>query len=86
MNDIQLDENQGIAFTNKKTNNKQPDFKGEIQVCGKRLALAVWQRVSQNGNKFLSLMVEEPRKKPAETPKPETPEVSPFDLDDDINF
>ena len=41
MNNIELKENQGIAFTNKKSNTKQPDFKGELQIDGKRLNVAI---------------------------------------------
>ena len=86
MNNIDLKENQGIAFTNKKSNTKQPDFKGELQIDGKRLNVAIWDRTSQNGNRFLSIMVEEPRQKPAEKPEPKPTPSDPFDLDDEIKF
>lgn len=55
---MDLKNNQGILFENKKEKDTQPDFKGELNVDGKILRLAVWKKVSKNGNKYLSVMVD----------------------------
>lgn len=70
MANMELKNNTGTAFTNRKTKDTQPDFKGELNVEGKVWQVAVWSRVSKNGNKYLSMKVEMrgvPEEKPQET-------------------
>lgn len=64
--------NTGVLFVKKaRKTDKQPNFEGRINVDGKDYELAGWSRETKNGDKYLSLRVEEPRKKeprPAEQP------------------
>lgn len=55
---MELKNNQGVLFENKKEKDSQPDFKGELNAEGKILRLAVWKNVSKNDNKYLSVMVD----------------------------
>jgi len=75
--------NSGVLFreTDKKSE-KAPDYKGKLNVNGKELEIAGWLRESKNGNKFLSLKVQEPRQKPDAKAAP--PKVE--DFDDAIPF
>lgn len=59
--------NTGAIFKNdKKTNEKQPDYRGTIDVDGKEKEVALWVRESKNGKKFFSVSVIDPyeRKNP----------------------
>jgi uncharacterized protein (DUF736 family) len=56
-------ENTGAIFKNDKKAENQPDWKGKINVNGKDLEIALWQRVSQNGVNYLSAKVSEPYNK-----------------------
>lgn len=53
----------GVLFTNKKTKDTQPDFKGTIKVDGKEYEIAAWNKKSKAGNDFTSLVVSLPRPK-----------------------
>ena len=49
-----------ILFKNDyKNNQKSPDFKGEIEIEGKKLNAAVWVRTARNNKKYLSLSIDE---------------------------
>lgn len=65
----------------------RPDYRGDLNLAGKQWKIAGWVKVSKNGDKWLSLKVEEPRQKPAlETPPPAPPRQREINPDDDIPF
>lgn len=52
--------NRGSMFENdKKTEDRQPDFKGEINVNGQLYWISGWKEVTTRGTKRLSLSVQE---------------------------
>ena len=56
-------ENTGVLFKNtKKTNDKQPDYTGNIIVGTTEMQLAAWIKEGKNG-KFMSLKMSEPNSK-----------------------
>ncbi len=56
-------ENSGVLFKNtKKTEEKQPDYTGNIFIEGKDLRLAAWIKQGKQGN-FLSIKVSEQKEK-----------------------
>jgi hypothetical protein len=51
----------GNLFKNKgKKTDAQPDYKGEIKIDGKIIKLAGWLKITQGGDKYLSLKVDTP--------------------------
>jgi len=55
--------NTGVLFkNNKKTNDKQPDYTGNIIVGTTEMQLAAWIKEGKNG-KFMSLKMTEPSSK-----------------------
>mgnify|MGYP003592590304 FL=1 len=83
----------GVAFDNKKSNEKQPDIKGNfLTPSGENLSLSIWIRTSEKGNKYYSISVQEPYEKketttdyqtesPKQDVKPKSqPRVSPQEL------
>jgi len=52
--------NRGVLFTNKKKNEKQPDFTGQINIEGKEWEISGWKKTSSKGTEFTSLSVREP--------------------------
>lgn len=72
--------NTGVLFKNdKKTSEKQPDYKGKGNIDGKEKDIAAWVKQGKNGS-FLSLSFSEPYV------KPESPTMSGVDLNDDLPF
>lgn len=68
-------EKSGALFRNtKKTEDKQPDYRGNIKISGDLYTLAAWVKEGKNG-KFLSIKVESTELKPnrPETPSDENP-------------
>jgi uncharacterized protein (DUF736 family) len=55
--------NTGALFQAPQANDKQPNYKGTINVEGKEYSIAGWVKTSQKGVQFLSLKVSEPFKK-----------------------
>lgn len=50
--------NRGVLFQNfRKETDKQPDYKGELNVDGVELQIAGWKKTSKKGHTFLSLSV-----------------------------
>ena len=71
-------ENTGVLFKNESPNDKAPAYRGKINVDGKEYELAAWIREAKSGKgKFMSLKIQEPRKK-QDAPK----EFA--DMDDDV--
>jgi hypothetical protein len=66
--------NSGVLFKNESENDKAPAYKGKINIEGKDYELAAWVREGKNG-KFMSLKVQEPRKKQEQA---EIPDDLPF--------
>ena len=56
-------ENTGAIFKNENSTGNQPQWKGKIDVNGKEMEIALWQRTSQNGVNYLSAKVSEPYNK-----------------------
>jgi len=47
--------NSGAIFKNsKKTNEKQPDYQGTVNVNGKEMQVSLWIKEAKNGNKYFS--------------------------------
>lgn len=60
--------NSGAIFKNaKKTNEKQPDYKGTVNVNGKDMEISLWLKESQKGTKYFSASFQEPFKKDSES-------------------
>lgn len=60
---FQHKENSGTLFkNNKKENERQPDYRGEVNVNGELFQIAAWVKEGKNG-KFFSLSVKEPYQK-----------------------
>jgi len=56
--------NSGAIFKNaKKTNEKQPDYQGTVNVNGKEMQVSMWVKESQKGIKYFSVAFKEPFKK-----------------------
>ena len=61
--------NTGAIFKNdKKTNPKQPDYRGKVNVNGKDMDVALWLKESSKGTKYFSCSFSEPKMN--EQPKP----------------
>ncbi len=75
--------NSGAIFKNaKKTNEKQPDYKGTVNVNGKDMEISLWFKESQKGTKYFSASFQEPFKKDNQVmTKPNT-----FGVVNDANF
>jgi uncharacterized protein (DUF736 family) len=53
--------NSGAIFKNdKKTNEKQPDYRGKVNVNGKEMEIALWLKESSKGTKYFSCSFSEP--------------------------
>jgi len=56
------DSNRGVLFKNeRKETEKHPDLSGSININGVDHWLNGWSKVSQNGNKFISLSIGKPK-------------------------
>ena len=56
-------ENTGAIFKNDKKAENHPDWKGKINVNGKEMQIALWQRTSEKGVNYLSAKLSEPYNK-----------------------
>lgn len=53
--------NRGALFKNdKKETDKHPDYKGKLNVNGRDFYLSAWLKTAKDGNKYMSLSVQEP--------------------------
>lgn len=66
--------NSGVLFKNsKKTNEKQPDYQGTVNVNGKEMQISLWLKESQKGTKYFSAAFQEPFKRDSQViTKPDT--------------
>ena len=70
--------NTGAIFKNdKKTNEKQPDYKGKVNVNGKEMEIALWVKTSSAGNSYFSASFSEPYV---------APQTQPVVANDDLPF
>jgi uncharacterized protein (DUF736 family) len=66
-----------LFANDRKTKDTQPDFRGTIHVQGKDYELVLWNKVSKNGNPFLSGRMGDEAKPPeakgsfSNSPRPE---------------
>ena len=61
MADFQDKPNTGVLFPNTKTKETQPDYKGHIFDSNlKKWDVAVWEKTSKTGKRFLSMSLGEP--------------------------
>ena len=71
--------NTGAIFKNdKKTNEKQPDYRGKVNVNGKEMEVALWVKDTKTGEKFFSASFSEPYVAPTQS--------QPVQTDDDLPF
>lgn len=77
---MELKNNQGVLFENKKNKDSWPDFKGELNIDGNTYQIALWKRVSKNGLNYFSAQVETRAEKKTKKEKPTTSEM----IDDDL--
>jgi len=85
---MDIKENTGVLFKNDRKTEKQPAYRGEINVEGKYWAIALWDRKSSKGTTYLSVAIQEFRdvkNEPKEEIK-EEPKNSYDNLDDEIPF
>lgn len=80
--------NSGVIFKNaKKTNEKQPDYKGPVNVNGVEMEISLWFKESQKGTKYFSASFQEPFKKESETKTyPNETKYTPKIEDDGLPF
>lgn len=65
-------DNSGALFVNdKKENDKQPDFTGNITVNGVKSRIAGWKKTSESGKNFIAIRVSESEQQPKPAPKKE---------------
>lgn len=88
---MDIKENTGVMFNNKQwtEGSKQPRVRGEINVGGKVMEIAMWVKKSANGNTYYSLALKEPQKeyKPMERVTHATKPIDSYpDMDDSIPF
>ena len=57
--------NRGALFKNEKENDRQPDFRGPLNVGGKDYQLSAWVRSSDKAGKYFSIAVSESKPKTA---------------------
>jgi hypothetical protein len=75
----------GSLFQNdRKTNDKQPDYRGKVLWNGQELEIAGWKKSTQAGKPWLSLKVQEKRQKPDDVVPQRT--NTPAEFTDEIPF
>ncbi len=79
---MDIKENKGIIFKNtKKTNENQPDYRGEINVDGVKKEIALWVKKGEKGS-FFSVGISEPYRKE----EPDTVPAKMEEQTDDLPF
>lgn len=63
----ELKEQSGLAFSQKKTNDKAPDFKGDFLLNGTKHTLSIWKRKTSKGDTMLGFAIQEAWGKPTQT-------------------
>jgi uncharacterized protein (DUF736 family) len=76
--------NRGAIFKNEqKSSDKQPDYKGKINVDGVDKQISLWVTTSKEGKKFFSVQVSEPYQPQQQAPQPQAAVSQSGDEDDD---
>jgi uncharacterized protein (DUF736 family) len=59
----ELRDGSGSLFRNerKQEGDRQPDYRGDAMVNGRKVEIAAWLKTSASGKRFLSLKFQEPR-------------------------
>lgn len=85
---MDIKENTGVMFANKnwKEGSNQPRVRGEINVGGKTMEIAMWVKKSANGNTYYSLALKEPQQAKTLESTTNAKSGSYSDLDDSIPF
>lgn len=93
---MDIKENTGVMFNNKQwtEGSKQPRVRGEINVGGKIMEIAMWVKKSANGNTYYSVQLKDKEEYHKPEKKSETMErttyptngTSDFNMDDEIPF
>lgn len=90
---MDIKENTGVMFNNKQwtEGSNQPRVRGEINVGGKILEIAMWVKKSASGNTYYSLALKDkqdtPKNQPMERVTHATKPIDSYpDLDDSIPF
>ena len=47
-------DNTGVLFINQKSNDRQPDFKGNVTIGGVEYKVAGWKKQSASGKNYIS--------------------------------
>jgi uncharacterized protein (DUF736 family) len=69
--------NAGVLFKNQhKTNDKQPDYKGDAIINGEPKQISAWINTSVKGLKYMSLTFQEPREQTEVKTEPLPPIVN----------
>ena len=76
--------NSGALFKNDKKSDKQPDYRGPLNVDGKDFEVAAWLKKSKAGASFMSLSIQEKDSWKKDAPKKQP--VLDEDFDDDVPF
>ncbi len=78
----------GALFKNeKKENESQPDYTGNINVKGTEQRISAWLNTSKSGIKYLSIKCSDPMpREDAGAPSAPAPATAPAPLDDNIPF
>jgi len=64
--------NRGAIFKNEqKSSDKQPDYKGKINVDGVDKQISLWVTTSKEGKKFFSVQISEPYQPQQQAPQPQ---------------
>ena len=88
MSDYSPKLNSGNLHPNKyKEKENQPDYRGKINISGKVMDISGWLNKNKNGEKYLSVSIQEEYVKPdAPASQPQQPAQSMEKLDDVIPF
>ena len=69
---MDIKENKLVIFKNKKkSDEKHPDYRGEINVNGHLYDVSLWVAMAKSGEKYFNGSIQEPYKKPEPMPEPE---------------
>ena len=89
---MDIKENTGIMFNNNQwtEGSNKPRVRGEINVGGKIMEVAMWVKKSANGNTYYSLSLSNPKQKVEKKDEATTQASKPVetypDMDDEIPF
>lgn len=79
----------GALFKNqKKTDERHPDYRGEVTVEGVKYEIGAWLKTSANGLRYMSMKLQLPREQaaPAQAKKSASAATNFDDMEDDIPF